>query len=74
MKAIKTNKNILERIINNINKGKFNFESVMRKGFYYSERCCVTPLFCSYGQIGYKINTDFGSVLYDYEKNEIEIL
>lgn len=65
-------KNILDTIINRINKGNFDFKSVMKKRTFYGHRCEINPLFCSYGQIGWSIYTDFGNIQYDYELKTIE--
>ena len=62
---------IANQIFNSIKAGRFNFLNVMRKSTYYGKKCNVDPLFASYGQIGWKINTDEGEILFDYELNKI---
>lgn len=65
---------IVDTIIKRIKSNKFDFESVMRKGSFFNKRCQIVPLFCSYGQIGYSIYTDYGNVQYDYELNKIKVI
>lgn len=65
--------NILRTIVNRIKENRFNFENVMKKGSYYGNRCNINPLFCSYGQIGYAIYTDFGEIEFDFEMNKINV-
>lgn len=67
-------KTIINTICKKIKSNKFNFENVMERGSYYGKRCNVMPLFCSYGQIGYTIETDFGTLEYDYEFNKITLI
>ena len=54
-----------ERIKIAIQKGRFNFQKQDRT--YYGVEIHILPLFCSYGQIGYKIYFQGGEIIYDYE-------
>lgn len=64
---------LLHRIHRAVINNKFNFEKVMQKKTYFGFMCNVVPLFCSYGQIGYVVNTRFGQVICDFDLNKIEI-
>ena len=65
--------NILQTIEKKIRAERFNFENVMRKRTYFGKRCNIDPAFCSYGQMVWRINTDFGEIIYDYELKRINI-
>lgn len=46
----------LWRLCKNIIAGRFNWRRYCSRQSYYGREICVTPLFCSYGQIGYTVN------------------
>lgn len=64
---------MIERLIKAIKRGNFDFETVMAKKSYFGAPCNITPLFCSYGQIGWCIYIDGKNLVYDYEMNNFSI-
>lgn len=65
---------MVNRVINAIKRGKFNFENVMSRKSYFGEFCDVKPLFCSYGQIGWSAYICGKEIQFDYELNKIKLL
>ena len=60
----------LWRLCKNIIAGRFNWRGYCSQQSYYGREICVTPLFCSYGQIGYTVNFPYSrmpDVEYDWE-------
>ena len=51
-----TTNDILKRLCGNIAAGRFNWRKYCRPQSYFGWEICVTPLHCSYGQIGYTVH------------------
>ena len=67
---------IIRTLCTNIQKGRFNWEKYCTPQTYYGTKICVTPLHCSYGQIGYKVHlpyTTLPEVAYDWELKELTV-
>ena len=47
---------ILKRLCGNIAAGRFNWRKYCTPQSYFGWEICVTPLHCSYGQIGYSVH------------------
>ena len=52
MKAM-TDGAILARLCGNVTAGRFDWRKYCTPQTYFGREVCVTPLLCSYGQIGY---------------------
>ena len=66
----------LWRLCKNIIAGRFNWRKYCSQQSYFGREFCVTPLFCSYGQIGYTVNFPYSrmpDVEYDWEFDELTI-
>ena len=51
-------------------------ENTARRNLYFGWEICVTPLHCSYGQIGYTVHfpyTNIPEVEYDWEMGKLTI-
>lgn len=46
----------MKTLIKRIEEGKFAFEKYLGGKTYFGKYLLVCPMFCSYGQIGYKVN------------------
>lgn len=51
-----TTNGILKRLGGNIAAGRFNWRKYCTPQSYFGWEICVTPLHCSYGQIGYTVH------------------
>lgn len=47
---------IIRTLCTNIRNGRFDWEKYCTPKTYYGTLICVTPLHCSYGQIGYTVH------------------
>ncbi|MBD5381921.1 MAG: hypothetical protein HDR73_08720 [Clavibacter sp.] len=70
---------IITRLCNAILRGKFAFERYLQPRKYFGWILQTTPLFCSYGQIGYVVNFPFSTISeysleYDWEMNKLHIV
>ena len=67
----------IKRLCRNIEQGRFNWRKHCTPRTYFGIKICVTPLFCSYGQIGYTVNFperyDMPKVDFDWELNTLII-
>lgn len=68
----------LKRLSNAIITGRFNNENYRQRRAYYDVEIETCPLFCSYGEIGYKVYVyEDGhherTLSYDWEKKELTI-
>ena len=60
----------------NILADRFNWRKYCTPSLYLGREICVTPLHCSYGQIGYSIHfpyTNAPVLEYDWEMNKLTI-
>lgn len=48
---------ILKRLCSNIAAGRFDWRKYCTPQPYFGREICVTPLHCSYGQIGYTVHS-----------------
>ena len=67
---------IIKKLCTNIHNGHFDSEKYYTPQTYYGTVICVTPLHCSYGQIGYTVNfpyTSLPEVKYDYELKKLTV-
>jgi len=65
-----SDKSYYRRLCRNILADRFNWRKYCTPSLYFGREICVTPLHCSYGQIGYTINfpyTNAPEVEYDWE-------
>ena len=46
---------VLKLLCRNIAAGRFNWRRYCTPQTYFGQEICVTPLHCSYGQIGYTV-------------------
>ena len=53
---------ILKRLCGNIAAGRFNWRKYCTPQLYFGWEICVTPLHCSYGQIGYTVHFPYTKV------------
>ena len=75
MKAM-TDGAILARLCGNVTAGRFDWRKYCTPQTYFGREVCVTPLLCSYGQIGYAVHfpySDMPEVEYDWELNSLTI-
>lgn len=65
----------LEKVVRAIRSGRINLERLCNGmlNSWYGHLICGTPLFCSYGQIGYTFQFDGVDVSVDYELEKIDI-
>ena len=73
MKAM-TDGAILARLCGNVTAGRFDWRKYCTPQTYFGREVCVTPLLCSYGQIGYAVHfpySDMPEVEYDWELNSL---
>ena len=69
----------LKRLCNAILKGRFNEEDYRDRGYWYGHEIETSPLFCSYGTIGFTVSVydergdHFCDVKWDYDMNELTI-
>ena len=71
-----TTNDILKRLCGNIAAGRFNWRKYCTPQSYFGWEICVTPLHCSYGQIGYTVHfpyTNIPEVEYDWEMGKLTI-
>ena len=71
-----SDKSYYRRLCRNILADRFNWRKYCTPNLYFGREICVTPLHCSYGQIGYTINfpyTNAPEVEYDWEMNKLTI-
>ena len=71
-----TDKSYYVRLCRNILADRFDWRKYCTPQSYYGREICVTPLHCSYGQIGYTVNfpyTNAPEVRYDWEMERITI-
>lgn len=67
---------ILKRLCGNIAAGRFEWRKYCTPQPYFGREICVTPLHCSYGQIGYTVHfpySDMPEVEYDWELKKLTI-
>ena len=67
---------IIHTLCTNIHNGRFNSEKYYTPQAYYGTVICVTPLHCSYGQIGYTVSfpyTSLPEVKYDFELKKLTV-
>lgn len=68
---------ILKRLCGNIAAGRFNWRKYCTPQPYFGLTICVTPLHCSYGQIGYTVHfpcsQKMPEVEYDWELNKLTL-
>lgn len=67
---------ILKRLCGNIATDRFDWRKYCTPQPYFGHAICVTPLHCSYGQIGYTVNlpySDMPTVEFDWELNKLTI-
>ena len=68
--------NVLKRLCGNIAAGRFNWRKYCTPQLYFGHEIYVTPLHCSYGQIGYTVYfpyTNMPEVEYDWEFDKVTI-
>ncbi len=68
----------LRRLCCNIINDRFDWRKYCTPQSYYGREICVTPLHCSYGQIGYTIHfpysrTPMPEIEYDWELHKLLI-
>lgn len=71
-----SDKSYYRRLCRNILADRFNWRKYCTPNLYFGREICVTPLHCSYGQIGYTINFPYANapeVEYDWEMNKLTI-
>ena len=62
---------VLKLLCRNIAAGRFNWRRYCTPQTYFGQEICVTPLHCSYGQIGYTVHFPYSNmpeVEYDWVK------
>lgn len=67
---------ILKLLCRNIAAGRFNWRRYCTPQTYFGQEICVTPLHCSYGQIGYTVHFPYSNmpeVEYDWEMGKLTI-
>lgn len=67
---------ILKRLCGNIVAGRFNWRKYCTSQYYFGWEICVTPLYRSYGQIGYTVYFPYANmpaVEYDWEMGKLTI-
>ena len=70
------NKRHTQTTCGNIAAGRFNWRKYCTPQSYFGWEICVTPLHCSYGQIGYTVHfpyTNIPEVEYDWEMGKLTI-
>lgn len=69
--------NYVRRLCRNILNDRFNWHRYCTPQTYFGIEICVTPLFCSYGQIGYTVDfpyrSDMPDVEYDWELHRLTL-
>lgn len=71
-----SDKSYYGRLCRNILADRFDWRKYCTPRLYFGREICVTPLHCSYGQIGYSIHfpyTNAPEVQYDWELNKLTI-
>lgn len=72
-----TGDTILKRLCGNIAADRFDWRKYCTPQPYFGREICVTPLHCSYGQIGYTVHfpysPDMPAVEFDWEMDELTI-
>lgn len=66
----------LKMLCCNIAAGRFDWKKYCTPQPYFGREICVTPLHCSYGQIGYTVHfpySDMPQVEYDWEFGKLTI-
>ncbi len=68
----------LRRLCRNIINDRFDWRKYCTPQSYYGREICVTPLHCSYGQMGYTIHfpnsrTPMPEIEYDWELHKLLI-
>lgn len=67
----------VRRLCRNIVNDRFNWRRYCTPQTYFGIGICVTPLFCSYGQIGYTVSFpyrhDMPEVEFDWELNSLTL-
>ena len=67
----------LHRLCVNIRNGNFSWQRYKGGGRYYGREIAVSPLFCSYGEIGYSVYFPYQSsmpkIQYDWEMKELSV-
>ena len=70
------NTTVLKLLCRNIAAGRFNWRRYCTPQTYFGQEICVTPLHCSYGQIGYTVHFPYSNmpeVEYDWEMGKLTI-
>ena len=65
---------VLKLLCRNIAAGRFNWRRYCTPQTYFGQEICVTPLHCSYGQIGYTVHFPYSNmpeVEYDWEMGKL---
>ena len=52
---------VLKLLCRNIAAGRFNWRRYCTPQTYFGQEICVTPLHCSYGQIGYTVHFPYST-------------
>ena len=67
---------VLKLLCRNIAAGRFNWRRYCTPQTYFGQEICVTPLHCSYGQIGYTVHFPYSNmpeVEYDWEMGKLTV-
>ena len=67
---------VLKLLCRNIAAGRFNWRRYCTPQTYFGQEICVTPLHCSYGQIGYTVHFPYSNmpeVVYDWEMGKLTV-
>ena len=67
---------VLKLLCRNIAAVRFNWRRYCTPQTYFGQEICVTPLHCSYGQIGYTVHFPYSNmpeVEYDWEMGKLTI-
>lgn len=70
------NTTVLKLLCRNIAAGRFNWRRYCTPQTYFGQEICVTPLHCSYGQIGYTVHFPYSNmpeVEYDWEMGKLTV-
>lgn len=67
---------LIRHICRSIRQGRFGWKRHLQPSTYYGRELAVTPLFCSYGQIGYCIHFPYSNlpdIDYDWETQKLTV-
>ena len=71
-----SDKSYYNRLCMNILADRFDWRKYCTPRLYFGRKICVTPLYCSYGQIGYSIHfpyTNAPTLEFDWEMDNLTI-